>query len=170
MSNDIHLRPLERNDLKFIHKLHNDPDIMSYWFEEPYANFAALQELYDKHIHDRDKRRFIVEKEHTMIGLVELVYIDAIHRNAEFQIIIDPKQQGNGYATVATNLAMDYAFSILNLHKLYLIVDAKNEKALHIYKKVGFSIECELQDEFFVEGSYHNAIRMCLFQQQYLKK
>ncbi|MBH0334318.1 spermidine acetyltransferase, partial [Bacillus thuringiensis] len=49
-------------------------------------------------------------------------------------------------------------------------VNTTNEKAIHIYKKVGFSIEGELQDEFFVDGQYHNAIRMCMFQKDYLEQ
>ncbi|MCI1696293.1 spermidine N1-acetyltransferase [Aneurinibacillus aneurinilyticus] len=169
MSGELRLRPLEREDLKFVHELNNDANIMSYWFEEPYEAFVELQDLYDKHIHDQGERRFIVEKNDEMLGLVELVEIDYIHRRAEFQIIIDPKYQGHGYAVIATRLAMDYAFSVLNMHKLYLVVDKKNEKAIHIYKKVGFSVEGELKDEFFIDGSYHNAIRMCIFQQQYLE-
>ncbi|MDG2653984.1 GNAT family N-acetyltransferase, partial [Vibrio parahaemolyticus] len=85
----------------------------------------------------------------------------------EFQIIIDPNYQGYGYAAEATRLAMDYAFSVLNMHKIYLVVDKENEKAVHVYKKVGFMIEGELLDEFFVDGNYHNAIRMCMFQKAY---
>ncbi|MEI2361600.1 spermidine N1-acetyltransferase [Priestia megaterium] len=169
MNKELKLRPLEREDLKFVHELNNDANIMSYWFEEPYEAFVELQDLYDKHIHDQGERRFILEKEGDMLGLVELVEIDYIHRRAEFQIIIDPAYQGHGYAMVATNLAMNYAFSVLNMHKLYLIVDKENEKAIHIYKKVGFSIEGELKDEFFVDGSYHNVIRMCMFQKEYLQ-
>jgi diamine N-acetyltransferase len=169
MNKELKLRPLEREDLKFVHELNNDANIMSYWFEEPYEAFVELQDLYDKHIHDQGERRFILEKDGDMLGLVELVEIDYIHRRAEFQIIIDPAYQGHGYAMVATNLAMNYAFSVLNMHKLYLIVDKENEKAIHIYKKVGFSIEGELKDEFFVDGSYHNAIRMCMFQKEYLQ-
>ncbi|EFR89275.1 spermidine N(1)-acetyltransferase, partial [Listeria marthii FSL S4-120] len=46
-------------------------------------------------------------------------------------------------------------------------VDKVNEKAIHIYEKVGFIREGELIDEFFVDGTYHDAIRMCIFQQQY---
>lgn len=169
MSEELRLRPLEREDLKFVHEINNNANIMSYWFEEPYEAFVELQDLYDKHIHDQGERRFIVEKDDKMLGLVELVEIDYIHRRAEFQIIIDPKYQGQGYAVVATRLAMHYAFSVLNMHKLYLVVDKKNEKAIHVYKKAGFSVEGELQDEFFVDGSYHNAIRMYIFQQQYLE-
>ncbi|EAG7097576.1 spermidine N1-acetyltransferase, partial [Listeria monocytogenes] len=154
-------------DLKFVHRLNNDAKIMSYWFEEPYEAFVELQELYDKHIHDQSERRFILELDGQMVGLVELMEIDYIHRRAEFQIIIDPKFQGHGYAVSATKLAMKYAFHVLNLHKLYLVVDKVNEKAIHVYEKVGFIREGELIDEFFVDGTYHDAIRMCIFQHQY---
>ncbi|EAF2384571.1 spermidine N1-acetyltransferase [Listeria monocytogenes] len=167
MSGDLKLRPLEREDLKFVHRLNNDAKIMSYWFEEPYETFVELQELYDKHIHDQSERRFILELDGQMVGLVELMEIDYIHRRAEFQIIIDPKFQGHGYAVSATKLAMKYAFHVLNLHKLYLVVDKVNEKAIHVYEKVGFIREGELIDEFFVDGTYHDAIRMCIFQHQY---
>lgn len=64
---------------------------------------------------------------------------------------------------------MDYAFAVLNMHKIYLVVDKENEKAVHVYKKVGFMVEGELIDEFFVDGNYHNAIRMCMFQKQYFE-
>ncbi|EEO3715668.1 spermidine N1-acetyltransferase [Listeria monocytogenes] len=167
MSGDLKLRPLEREDLKFVHQLNNDAKIMSYWFEEPYEAFVELQELYDKHIHDQSERRFILELDGQMVGLVELMEIDYIHRRAEFQIIIDPKFQGHGYAVSATKLAMKYAFHVLNMHKLYLVVDKVNEKAIHVYEKVGFIREGELIDEFFVDGTYHDAIRMCIFQHQY---
>lgn len=168
MSEKVRLRPLEREDLKFVHALNNNAKIMSYWFEEPYEAFVELQDLYDKHIHAQGERRFILEKNGEMLGLVELIEIDYIHRRTEFQIIIDPKFQGHGYASVATDLAMDYAFSVLNMHKLYLIVDKNNDKAIHIYEKAGFQVEAELKNEFFVEGHYHNVLRMCIFQQEYI--
>lgn len=167
-NNTILLRPLERKDLKFVHQLDNNANVMRYWFEEPYEAFVELVDLYDKHIHDQSERRFIVQSQNKLIGLVELVEINHIHRNAEFQIIIDPAHQGKGYASKATQLAMEYAFSILNLYKLYLVVDSENEKAIYIYTKLGFKQEGVLQQEFFVNGEYRDVIRMCIFQQQFL--
>lgn len=166
--NPLKLRPLEREDLKFIHSLDNDANIMRYWFEEPYEAFVELVELYDKHIHDQMERRFIIDMSGTNIGLVELIEIDYIHRRAEFQIIIDPAHQGKGYGEKATRMAMDYAFLVLNLYKLYLIVDNENQRASHIYKKMGFEVEGVLKHEFFINGSYRDATRMCIFQPRYI--
>lgn len=164
----VKLRPLEREDLRFVHQLDNNASVMRYWFEEPYEAFVELSDLYDKHIHDQTERRFVVEHDGHKAGLVELVEINHVHRRAEFQIIIDPSHQGKGLATKAAKLAMDYGFSVLNLYKLYLIVDEENKKAVHIYTKLGFEVEGVLKDEFFINGEYRNTIRMCIFQQQHL--
>lgn len=164
----IKLRPLEREDLRFVHQLDNNASVMRYWFEEPYEAFVELEDLYDKHIHDQSERRFVVEHEDKKAGLVELVEINHVHRRAEFQIIIAPNFQGKGLATKAIQLALDYGFSVLNLYKLYLIVDEENSKAIHIYQKLGFETEGVLRHEFFINGQYRNTIRMCIFQQNYL--
>lgn len=142
---------------------------MRYWFEEPYEAFVELSDLYDKRIFTiRANGALWVECDGEKAGLVELVEINHVHRRAEFQIIISPEYQGKGLATRAAKLAMDYGFTVLNLYKLYLIVDKENEKAIHIYRKLGFTVEGELMHEFFINGQYRNAIRMCIFQHQYL--
>jgi len=171
MTNDlkVRLRPLEREDLRFVHELDNNESVMHYWFEEPYEAFFELCDLYEKHIHDQSERRFVAEYDHTPIGLVELVDINHIHRRAEFQIIIAPEFQGRGYAREATRLAVEYAFAILNLHKVYLVVDVDNAPAIHVYQQQGFQEEGLLRQEYFAAGHYCDVIRMALFQQDFLK-
>ncbi|AFP84445.1 spermidine N1-acetyltransferase [secondary endosymbiont of Ctenarytaina eucalypti] len=166
-NNYIKLRPLEREDLHFIHQLNNNEMMMRYWFEEPHEAYVELKDLYQKNIHNISERRFIIDKQSISVGLVELVNIDYIHRRAEFSILVAPEHQGKGYASVATYLALNFGFMVLNLYKLYLIVDEENTKAIHIYKKLGFKQEGVLLQEFFINGHYHNALRMCLFQHEY---
>ncbi len=167
---EVKLRPLEREDLRFVHQLDNNASVMRYWFEEPYEAFVELSDLYDKHIHDQSERRFVVTFNGNNAGLVELVEINHIHRRAEFQIIIAPGHQGKGYATMATKLAIDYAFAVLNLYKLSLIVDCTNERAIHVYRKLGFQDEGRLRHEFFVGGEYRDVFRMAMFQPDYLAR
>ena len=52
----VKLRPLEREDLRFVHQLDNNASVMRYWFEEPYEAFVELSDLYDKHIHDQSEK------------------------------------------------------------------------------------------------------------------
>lgn len=167
----LKLRALEKSDLPFVHELNNDRQIMSYWFEEPYESYIELEDLYLKHIHDQSERRFIAEDgDGKSIGLVELVEITRIHSRAEFQIIIAPDSQGKGYAKPVTYLAINYAFRVLNLNKLYLVVALNNTAAIKVYRSCGFVEEGHLVEEFFVNGHYQNALRMFQLQQEYIKR
>ncbi|WP_019203642.1 spermidine N1-acetyltransferase [Tsukamurella sp. 1534] len=164
----VQLRAMERTDLRFVHGLFNDRAVMSYWFEEPFEALAEMENIYERHIHDERERRFIIEFEGFPVGLVELVEINFVHRNCEFQIIVAPSAQGRGYAGTATRKALDYAFRILNLHKVYLFVDVANERAGHVYEKLGFIQEGLLRDEFFSNGGYRDARLMAIFQKDFL--
>lgn len=167
MSEQLRLRTYEQEDNEFIHQLVNNPDIMSYWFEEAYQSKAKLDEMFHKYKTNPHIRSFILAKGDENLGLIQLLKIDYIHRNAEFAIMIDPAQQGNGYASIATRLAMEYAFTVLNLHKLYLFVDQENEKAMHVYEKCGYKRVATLEEEFFVKGTYHNVVIMNIFKRDY---
>ncbi|ESA33959.1 spermidine n1-acetyltransferase [Leptolyngbya sp. Heron Island J] len=165
MPEQLKLRALEKMDLEFVHKLNNNRNIMTYWFEEPYESFDELEDLYKKHVHDNTERRFIAEdSDGNSIGLIELLEIDYIHRTSEFAIIISPDYQGKGFARPLIALALDYAFSILNLNKVYLLVAVENEKAIHLYSESGFIEEGRLIQEVFTGGKYRDVIRMYILQ------
>jgi diamine N-acetyltransferase len=166
----LNLRPLERKDLPFVHDLDNERHTMAFWFEEPYESLDELTNLYDKHIHDDDERRFVIDVDDQFAGIIELVDINFIHRNTEIQLIIKSDFQGFGLAKIAMSKGMDYAFNILNMHKIYLYVDAENQKALHIYKELGFKQEGVLRQHFFVEGAYHDSVIMGVFSHEIKKK
>lgn len=168
-SENVVLRPLEREDLKFIHTLDNNATVMRYWFTEPFVSYDELVEIYARHLHDQSERRFIVAADNVPVGLVEIVRISQIHRSAEFQIVISPSYQGHGYAKIATRAAIDYAFLMLNLYKFYLHVDKMNKGAIHIYEQLGFTFEACLRSEFFANGEYRDVNRMCILQPDYMK-
>ena len=120
------LRTLERADLPFVHGLFNDPEVVRYWFVEPTYSLAAMEDRYSQRIHDESERRFVIDDAGRRCGIVELVNIDVRHRHCEFQIIVAPDAQGNGYAGIAPRTVLRYAFAILNMHKVYLLVDTAN--------------------------------------------
>ena len=167
----IKLRPLEREDLRFVHQLNNNDSIMRYWFEEAYESFAELQQLYERNIHNQTERRFIVaDPGGEPAGLIELVEINHLHRRCEFQIAIHPSFQGRGYAWQATRIAMDYAFSVLNIHKLYLHVDKDNARAVRIYERCGFLREGCFRQHVLKGGERQDVYAMGILSSEWAAK
>jgi len=75
----------------------------------------------------------------TAIGAVSLRHIDPVRQTAEYGIVISDKAYwGKGYGTEATQLILDYGFTVLGLHNVLLMTYAYNERAIRAYKRAGF--------------------------------
>lgn len=162
------IRPLEKRDLQYIYRQENARRVMALWFEEAYTSFDELEILYEKHVLDQSERRFVIDVDGQFAGVVELMYIDYLHRNTEIQIIVDSNFQGQGLAQEALGKGIEYAFKVLNMHKVYLYVDVDNTVAIHIYKKTGFVEEGCLRKHFFAEGKYHDSLMMGYLNEEYI--
>lgn len=84
---------------------------------------------------------FIVYERETLrpIGLAGMRDINMAHRTAEFGISIGEADcRGKGYGTEATRLVLDYAFTILGLHNVWLRVYDYNEAGVRAYLRAGF--------------------------------
>ena len=67
--------------------------------------------------------------------------VNHIFRKAELGIFVGEKEYwGKGYGTEATELLLDFAFNILNLNSIMLIVNSFNERAIKSYEKCGFKL------------------------------
>lgn len=164
----LQLRALEKADLTFLHRLHNSYKTMNYFFEEPFETLRELEDLYEKYVHNTTERRFVIEEIATSssVGVLSLIEIDEINRKCEIDIIIDEKFQGRSFGKQGFLLGVKYAFDILNLYKIYLLLLPNNTPGLSIYKFSGFKKECRLRKEFYRNGEYVDVERMCLFEYQ----
>ena len=73
------------------------------------------------------------------IGVANIRDFANPHGTAEFGITIgDPGERGQGYGTEATRLLLDYAFTVLGAHNVWLDTPAYNAAAIRAYEKAGF--------------------------------
>ena len=76
------------------------------------------------------------------IGFIELINIKRfIHQEAEISYAIFNKHQRQGYATESLRSLMEYAFSELNLHRLYALIHPKNHRSQKLIKTLGYQYE-----------------------------
>ncbi len=110
--------------------------------------------------------QFIIEEAESdrPIGSTYLRDIDREIGKAEFGIFIgEDDAVGRGYGTEAAKLIVNYAFSNLKLHKVYLRVLDENLVAKKSYEKVGFKEEGRFRDEVFLNGEYKDVVFMAIF-------
>lgn len=73
------------------------------------------------------------------IGHANVRDIGSVHRTAEFGILIGEKDcRGKGYGTEATQLVLDFAFSALGVHNVWLDTLSLNPAAIAAYRRAGF--------------------------------
>ncbi|MCF6515314.1 GNAT family N-acetyltransferase [Lactobacillus sp. S2-2] len=154
------LRVLEKEDLPELYEIFNQKSSMDYWFEEPMMSYRNLEDFYEKQDKDLATRLFVIDQDGEFAGLVGLIDIDYRHRHAEIEIVLSDEFSGQGLAQRAFEACSNYGFKTLNLHRIYLYVDAENKPAIHIYEKYGFEIEGTLKEQYYVNGDYHNAYLM----------
>ena len=89
------------------------------------------------------------------IGNVRLGSINWVHRTAELALVIGDKSAwGQGFATETIGLMVDYAFNVLDLHKVGAGCYATNEGSIRAFLKAGFTEEARRPQHFFSGGTY----------------
>jgi RimJ/RimL family protein N-acetyltransferase len=73
------------------------------------------------------------------IGHANIRDLGSVHRTAEFGILIGEADcRGKGYGTEATQLVLDYAFTALGVHNVWLDTLSFNAAAIGAYTRAGF--------------------------------
>jgi RimJ/RimL family protein N-acetyltransferase len=153
----VRLRAIRNADSEALFRWVNDPGLAR--FSAPYrpihepAHEAWLHSLAD----DPSMAAFAIEERDTgkLVGLVQLVDIHPVHRNAEMRIRIgEPGARGRGLGGATLRLLLDHAWRDLGLHRVYAYVFADNPRAVASYAQVGFVEEGRMREAAYIDGAW----------------
>lgn len=89
------------------------------------------------------------------IGNIKIGNVHPIHKHADIGLIIGDKTLwGHGFATSAIRLAVDYAFDVLKLHKLFAGILEDNKGSLKAFLKAGFMEAGCYKKHYCMGGKY----------------
>jgi len=165
----VSLRPIEKSDTDNILKWRNHPNVRRNFVFQDDITFEAHERWMNERVSIGKVVQFIiVTEEFGDIGSVYLRDIYYDHRKAEFGIFIgEEKARGKGFGTEATRLALEHAFDVLNLNKVFLRVFPDNDIAIRSYESVGFVKEGYLAEDVIVKNKPYDMIIMAILQSQY---
>ncbi|WP_026906661.1 GNAT family N-acetyltransferase [Paucisalibacillus globulus] len=172
-SDRLKLRKVCLEDLETYHSWRNDMEVMV--TTSPSLDLFTLEEtkqfVHDKLVGSHSSKTYIIFDKNSgkSIGITSLVNIDYKNRNAEYIIDIGEKEfWGKGYGKEALVLLIDYAFLEMNLHRVSLRVFAFNQKAINLYKVIGFKEEGISRQALYRKGNWHDIINMGILKREYI--
>ncbi len=95
-------------------------------------------------------------EEETLCGYLQLDGINHRDGHAGIGILIAAEQQDKGYGRQALELALDYAFSELSLHKVMLTIFSYNTRSIALAEKLGFRREGAFRQHVLRDGIRHD--------------
>lgn len=166
---EIKFRPVRRSDIKLRTKWLNNPEInqgLSWHYREVSTTLKEQKEWYERYSKDKYDKRFIIVANGKPVGIVGLTDISPVDKNGMLYIFIgEDRFRGRGIGTAALKFIFDYGFNKLKLHKVGLISNSYNVRAIKLYKSLGFQDEGSQKEQIFYKGKFYDLVYMGLIKE-----
>ena len=123
--------------------------------------------------HGRDRWFFVIchLEDDRPVGSLDLRGIGPTSGRAGFGIVIgDPADTSQGYGTDALRDLLDFGFGELRLERMWLDVFEFNERARHVYERLGFIHEATFRHAMFHGGRYLELERMAILRSEWAER
>lgn len=158
----IYLRRLTVADVSedYVHWM-NDPDINQYLESKYYIHTIESTKAFIQSVTNDNNYQFGIfdKKTGKHIGNIKLGGINRHDFTADIGFLIGEKSYwGKGIATEAIALVTNFAFNILNLHKVWGGVYSPNVGSIKAFLKNGFKEEGVRRDQHFFKNKFIDGI------------
>ena len=157
------LRTVTPADHEFLLEHGNDPAVREGAPTPTPVDEDALAAFLD----DDESVQFLPCRDETPVGFVFLFGIEPHRDHAELGCWIAPDEQGEGYATEASELCLDHAFADLGLHKVLARVFEHNDASMAVLDKLGFQREGRLREHDYIRGAYRDTLLFGLLAEEW---
>lgn len=145
----VALRPVQLEDWPRIHEWSQRPDVTQYqaWGPNTAAETRSFVEAAVLAASDRPQKRhaLTIVAGDLVVGLIEVTIRDSPEGVAEFGYAVHPDHWGQGFATAAARLALDYAFGSLQMVRVEATCDPTNAASVRVLEKIGMHLERTLR-------------------------
>jgi diamine N-acetyltransferase len=167
----IYLAELDRANAETIRAWLNDPEVHRYLLvgrvpltkeeeERFYDSQSVSSDAYNFEIHVAADGRYI--------GNVGLKDVSLVHRHGEIGLVIGSKEDwGKGYGADAIVTCLRFAFFTLGLHAVRICTEERHERALELYRRLGFVETGREREWIFREGRFVDHVLFSMLDSEY---
>jgi RimJ/RimL family protein N-acetyltransferase len=170
----INLRAVERQDAPLIYRWFNDPVVMDGWgWSAPARSMhtvaAQVEEWLGREAAVGRPEALIAESlAGDPIGLI-IVRIDRPEARAvELSLLVDAAHWGQGFGIDMMQTTLEACFDGWGVHRVGIRVEEGNERALALYRRLGFKEEGRLRQAAFRDGRHADVLLFSLLAAEWL--
>ncbi|MFG3442602.1 GNAT family N-acetyltransferase [Nonomuraea sp. NPDC047897] len=164
----VTLRPVGPEDAEDLYALVTDPEVRRLTGSHGEFDLQAARQWYATRGGHDDRLDLAIVADGGYVGEIVLNELDADNLACNLRIaLVGPRVFGRGYGTEAIRLTLGHAFAATPLHRVSLGVYSFNERAAHVYKKVGFVQEGVLRDALLWDGRRYDSITMSVLRTEW---
>ncbi|MFG1704755.1 GNAT family N-acetyltransferase [Nonomuraea sp. M3C6] len=164
----VTLRPAGPEHVEGLIELVSDPEVKRLTGSHGEAGPEGARRWYATRGEQADRLDLAIMAGDDYVGEVVLNELDVNNLSCNLRIaLIGARAFGKGYGTEAITLVLDHAFATTPLHRISLGVFAFNERARHVYKKVGFVEEGVQRDALLWDGEWHDELIMSVLRPEW---
>ncbi len=154
----VELRTVESEDLEFVQRHVNDPDVWPHLGMVAPRNMTDEEEWLESLSENESDVSLLICVDSDPVGHVGL-HVNEAWGVGEFGYWIAPDAQGYGYCSEAVRLLAEYAFDQRRLDKVAASAYDYNTGSRRVLEKVGFSQEGVHRKEAYVSGERRDVVR-----------
>lgn len=168
----VTLRAKEATDVDAAYRWINDREVTQFLNMRYPMSLAAeeawLRDQTSSPGSHRNAHFAIETKEGVCIGFIDFNSTTVEDRRSIVGIMIGDKAYwSKGHGTDAMRTLLRFGFEEMNLHRIELTVDARNERAQACYRKCGFVEEARLRQHRYAEGAFHDTLWMGVLREEW---
>jgi RimJ/RimL family protein N-acetyltransferase len=172
MPTELRYTLMERRHIEWARKLHNDDSTLFQLTDPEHVSELQQDAWFETISRSRTSKRYVVEAQGSSvfvpIGVFRVDNIDYKNRSVMVGLDLDPEWRGKGLASVIYQHFLDYYFNQCGFNRVCLKVLETNERALHVYRKVGFIEEGRDRAAVFRDGCFRDYISMSILREEYV--
>ncbi|USZ68390.1 GNAT family N-acetyltransferase [Halorussus salilacus] len=160
----VSLRPVEREDIEFLHRVMNDRRVWRPALDIDPMNAEQGEEFFETVITNGDGVHCLACDGEEPLGVVTLAFSQygpdetSRARSAELAYWFAPEHHGRGYGSDAAARMVRYAFEDRNLRRLSARLGSFNDASRGLLESLGFEREGRLREAAWYRGEYHDML------------
>ncbi len=157
----VTLRPVRTDDLPTLHEILEEPEVATWWRRTEWERVDELGAV-----------TFAIELDRRVVGCIQYnEETDPDYRAAAVDIFVSAAAHGRGVGSDAMRTLIAWLIDVRGHHRLTVDPATANERAVHVYRTLGFRPVGVLRRYERVEGGeYRDALLLDLLAEEFVRE